>query len=152
MSSLPGSATTAQRFPHLTRAENRQRSTRAEGEQFLIASREYVSCAGNGIGEYLSVPGLKPLDVYALGIGHRHSLRAKERVVPLDHFAGKSQLLAQVPPQFEQNPLSNDQLVLAQHQAHQIGTEASGTDRADEDVRVQRNSHDTSRNTSSSVR
>ncbi len=54
--------------------------------------------------------------------------------------------------QFLQIDLSGKELVLAQYQSHQVRTETPGGVRTDQDNRVEENPHETSRNTSSSVR
>ena len=77
---------------------------------------------------------------------------SKIRLKGVDLARWHPESLGQHTPQLLQDDLAEHEFMLGNNGAKEISAQAAGRERADEHVGVEKNSHDTSRNTSSSVR
>ena len=78
--------------------------------------------------------------------------RPEELEDRIDRVRRQLDATGQGTPQLDQDDLPDNQIVLGKNVAENVGAQTSGRERCHEDVRVEEHPHDTSRNTSSSVR
>lgn len=118
----------------------------------MIPRHEDLGRPCGGFREHGSISGLE-MAVALAGLGcDDDRLTPKERYDCLDGGGGEPELAAQDVLEFSEYRVANDEIVLGQDRLEEIGTKPTRGQCADDHVGVQRNSQDTSRNTSSSVR
>ena len=87
-----------------------------------------------------------------MGGASNHFIRAQQLFSLFEAIRGDAKLRREDSAQFLQYDFTNHEIMLGNDHAKQVRTEPASGERAHQHVRVENNPHDTSRNTSSSVR
>jgi len=138
--------------PQFPRRDDGQIPDSPKVEQFLVAGDEYVGFPGNGAGEDGNVACVPDRDRRIPAWFDDPAFRFQKAEEPGDHGTGEAQLAGEDPLELRQHRLARQQLVVMNDIFEKLAAEAARGDTAREDVRVQEDLHETSRNRSSSVR
>lgn len=132
--------------------DNRHAAHFAEREKFLVAGDECVSIRCDSASEDRYV--VRVFDFYRWDIGSLGDpalCPQQPKIAPNDRLR-EPELFPEHALSLLQDLFTNKELVFADNAFEQFGTEAAGGERTDENVGIQKHLHETSRNTSSSVR
>ena len=121
-------------------------------EEVLVAGHEYIRGSGLRFREDGSIGRLHPRRRLLRLRADYESLALDEPVEGIDGCVWEAKLAAQYLPEFDKYGLADDEVVLSQHRLEEISAQPARRQRAHDNVGVQRDSQETSRNTSSSVR
>ena len=117
-----------------------------------VAGDEDVRRRCARIGQDPTIGGIPHDDaIHGVGLGD-DLVGAQKRFHLIDPLGWKSELGCQHPPEFRQDDFANNEVVFGNDTAQQIGTDSASGNSTHQDVRVEEDPHETSRNTSSSVR
>ena len=117
----------------------------------MIAGHEQVCRAGCSFGDHAGVRGIQALDGDRRGCNNRR-LASQEGLGFLHDLLGQPKLLGQDATQLAQQCLPDHVGALGHDGLVDVGAEPAGGDGAHDDVGIEVDPQDTSRNTSSSVR
>ena len=121
-------------------------------EEITIAGDENIGVAGNSRRDDPSIRGVSNGDGRRLlGLGNGRKW-CEHRYDSVEAIGWHLELGGQNAPEFREDDLANNEIVFREHGTQHIGAEPARGEGSDEDVRVETNSHDTARKTSSSVR
>ena len=123
-----------------------------EPQQVLVATDQYVRVPGHSFGYYSSIGRIEPRDALLRDRLHHSGVVAQVRFEFFDRVSCDPHLPPQHRSYLAQNSLAEHQLMLGEDCLEQISTKATGCHRADDYIGIEEDLHDTSRNTSSSVK
>ena len=142
----------AAQFPESPRIKDSKRSGVGRLKKILVPGDQHVGVAGDRGGEDPAIVGVPDRDRKSLvGLGDNDVL-AQELLDGADRGGRKADPVSEDPSEFGEIDLTRQELMLRENKPEDVGAKAPGSEGADEDVRVEKNPHDTSRLTSSSVR
>ena len=121
-------------------------------KKVLVPGDQHVGVAGDRGGEDPAIVGVPDRDRKRLvGLGDNDVL-AQELLDGVDRGGRKADPVSEDPSKFGEVDLTRQELVLRENKPEDVGAQAAGGEGANEDVCVEKDPHDTSRLTSSSVR
>jgi len=142
----------AEKLPESSRVEGANRERSAHIEQIAIARHEDVSVASHGGGDNPLIGSIAN-DVGRWLIRFRNRWKRREHRVDGVHAIGRHlQLAPQHAMELREDDIANHEIMFGKHRTKDIGAQAPRGKGGHQNVRVEANSHDTARNTSSSVR
>lgn len=121
-------------------------------EEVVIARDHDIGVGSAGRRENPSVVGVTYRNIQSLGGLRNDLLLSKQRFDLLHRFNGETYAAAEDTAQFREHDFADEQFMFGEDMTEHVSGEAAGGEGADEDVRVKKYPHDTTRATSSSVR
>ncbi len=121
-------------------------------EQVTVARDQHRRTASDRFGQNMGVRRVADFDGRSRWTLHDLALAPEEGLRLPNHFVGHLHLVLQDAAELSQDPFPEHEFVLGQHDLQDLSGETSRGEGTQEDVGVEKNPHDTSRKTSSSVK
>ena len=139
-------------IPETARGQYRKWCAVGYFKQIAIASHKHVGIPASGFGQHGKVRFVTEFDFERWSLGDYRPFTTQKGSYLVDGVSGNAQLLAERAVQFIQHGCTDNQLVLSQHDVEDVCAQSSGRKRTHEYVGIESDLHETSLNTSSSVR
>jgi len=123
-----------------------------EIEQCLIASDEDLGSPADGAGKDWNIVGVLDQDGRIFPQFNHPAFGLQQTKESADDRLGQPELADEYSFELQQHRLARQQLMVVDDALEQFAAEAARGDTACENVRIEKDPHETSRNTSSSVR